>query len=217
MTRGVTYYFEVSAFPFTSSGSLQFSVTGVFDAPGPCTSSATGSIPGGMTVSSGTECLSNASVNGPLTVRSGAELVLTNTTVRGPVTSDGATGLQLCGNSITGPVVVTNSKGLVVIGDAGNSECAGNTIDGNVLVGGSSASANRSGIQLGTNTITGQVQVLDNRVNPASVLVPQDASIAISDNQIRGTLSCTGNAPPPVDDAFGNTVSGPLLGQCAAL
>jgi hypothetical protein len=111
----------------------RLSVTGVSDGPGPCTSSATGSIANGMTVSSGTECVSNATVTGPVTVRPGAQLVLTDTTVRGPVTSDGAAELQLCGDSITGPLVVTNSKGLVVIGGGdAPSECAGNTIDGDV-------------------------------------------------------------------------------------
>ena len=41
--------------------------------------------------------------------------------------------------------------------------------------------------------------------------------IVLGDNTIGGGLSCTGNAPPPVNNAQPNAVSGPESGQCAGL
>jgi hypothetical protein len=40
---------------------------------------------------------------------------------------------------------------------------------------------------------------------------------AIFGNTIRGSLSCTGNNPPPSNFGIPNTVSGARTGQCASL
>jgi hypothetical protein len=77
--------------------------------------------------------------------------------------------------------------------------------------------ANASGIDLSANVIIGQVLMNHNRANPATVLVPEDATIDLSANQVRGSLSCAGNRPPPINDGSGNTVSGARTGQCRAL
>jgi hypothetical protein len=39
----------------------------------------------------------------------------------------------------------------------------------------------------------------------------------IAGNTITGPLACADNAPPPVNNGFGNTVVGPKSGQCRTL
>ena len=68
--------------------------------------------------------------------------------------------------------------------------------------------------------MTGQVSVTNAQVaGPVSLTgnATGTTPIVLGDNTIGGGLSCTGNAPPPVNNAQPNAVSGPESGQCAGL
>lgn len=218
MTKGATYYFMVASVVGQPGGSLQFAVTALPDLPAtsPCTTTLTGKIIGSVTATSGTTCLTNAAVTGAVMVRPGAQLNVSNSTIGGALTSDGASALAICNSSIGGTLMVRSSTGPALIGDGGDGSdaCLGNKIGGSALIGGAGTDANRSGVELGGNTITGQLLVTGNTANPATVLDADDANIEVEGNHIGGRLSCTTNTPAPGNDGIANVVTGVRSGQC---
>ncbi|MGI5148677.1 M14 family zinc carboxypeptidase [Plantactinospora sp. CA-294935] len=76
----------------------------------------TGRHNGPLTIS-GFACLSDATVNGPVTVRPGAVLIATGTTISGPVSAAGATGVFLADSTVRGPVSVSGTTGAVSLVD----------------------------------------------------------------------------------------------------
>jgi len=215
VSAGVTYYIEASSFISPTGGNLQFSLTGISDGPGPCTTSLTGSIPNGVTVTAGTTCVNAATVHGAVTVRPGAELLLTNSTITGSVSSDASPEIEICNSTIDESLLLNRPTGFMLVGFTTSGECGGNKVRGNILITGSAAES--GGVRLTGNSVTGQVIVTDNHANPASVLVPQDATIDIGINQIRGSLVCAGNTPPPINGGLPNNVGGARTGQCTTL
>ena len=154
----------------------------------------------------GVTCVSNTTVNGTITVPAGATLVVTNSTVNGTVASNGASSLTICGSHITESLSVQHSTGPVLVGDGGNDEsCAGNTIDGSVVL-----TANTANTELGGNHVSGTV-TLQNNAGGAS---GTELSPEIEANTITSALSCSGNSPSPTNDGYHNTVP-TRSGQCA--
>ncbi|MET7751997.1 M14 family zinc carboxypeptidase [Micromonospora sp. NPDC005367] len=103
---------------------------------------STGRHTGPLTVN-GFACLADATVTGPVTVRSGAALVATGTTITGPVNASGAAGVLLANSKITGPLRVTGTTDAISLIDL--------TVTGPV--------------DLSTNRTTNQPLLAGNRVN----------------------------------------------------
>lgn len=120
-----------------------------------CASTITGNYNSPLTVTTtGLVCISNATVNGAVTVIHGA-LDIENSTIRGAVTASNGTGVRICG-STTSSETVTGQTGSVVIGDPSNN-CAANTINGSVT-----ASSNHAGGSIIGNTVHGNVTTPNN-------------------------------------------------------
>jgi hypothetical protein len=122
------------------------------------------------------------------------------------VSSSGALAITACQSTLTGPVNVAGSSGYVLIGtDPGDATpCAGNTIEGPLTL-----DANHGGLEASANTITGPVRITN---NSGSGLLPEDAEPEFKNNQVSGSLDCSGNTPTL--HQTGNTVDGPRSGQC---
>lgn len=115
-----------------------------------CATTITGNYNSPLTVTStGLVCISNATVNGAVTVVHGS-LDIENSTIRGAVTASNGTGVRVCG-STTGTESVSGQTGFVLIGDPANN-CAVNTINGSVT-----ASSNHAGGSIIGNTVHGSV------------------------------------------------------------
>ena len=186
-----------------------------------CTASLAGTVTGGLTVGAGQSvCLpSNVTVRGAVKVNPGGALYVGGgSSLSGTLTASGAAAIELCASSVSGGAEITNTTGFVLLGDAGDDGtpgCGPNTISGSLsLVG------NRGGLEVGGNTVSGSVTV-NGTIAPSA---PPFASIAedlrapeVEANVITGTLSCSGNAPPPVNDGRANVVKGKKSGQCSGL
>ncbi|GGM12034.1 hypothetical protein GCM10007977_011500 [Dactylosporangium sucinum] len=108
-----------------------------------CARVITGRYAGPLTVTSGITCLDNATVAGPVTVASGASIVVTGGTISGPVTALGAAQVTISGTTISGPVTVTGATGAVTIENArisGPLTVAANTGGTAVVVSGNTVS-----------------------------------------------------------------------------
>lgn len=82
-----------------------------------CTDTVTGTHHGPLRVTSGVTCITAATVNGPVTVGTGASLVVTDATMRGPLTASGATLVQVSGAELTGPLRVSGTTGNLELTD----------------------------------------------------------------------------------------------------
>ena len=80
-----------------------------------CTKTITGTQSGPLSVSSGTVCLVDATVNGPVTVGSGASLIVRGGKINGPLAATGAGQVVLNRTKIGGPVAITGVTGTVSI------------------------------------------------------------------------------------------------------
>lgn len=118
----------------------------------------------------------------------------------------------MCGNTISGAVEVFGSTGLVLVGTggAGAEACSGNTVRGPIILGSPGANSNTGGIGVGDNIVSGPVIVSGNKA-------PTGGATQIEANHISGSLLCTTNAPPPVNDGEPNIVTGTRYGQCSGL
>jgi hypothetical protein len=175
-----------------------------------CSTTVTGSVPGGLTVTSGQAvCLSSgATVGGGISVEPGGSLVLTGAQVNGGVTSRGAASVSICGSTVSGSVKIAATTGMVSVGDD-DAGCAGNRI-GALL----SLSDNVGGLEVFGNTIGGTTSVTGNQGAPPP---SGDAVPEIEQNRIGGALLCSANAPAPTNDGLPNTVTGARAGQCSGL
>lgn len=196
-----TYSGDVNFLPSTSAA-LNHAVA--------CGSTRTGIINGGLTVT-GSTCLSNATVKGAIIVQPGAALSIINSSLNGSLTSTNATAISICGsNARNGSVTITGTTGFVLLGDNGDDgtpACAGNAFAGSVTL-----NANAGQAEIGGNTFAGSLTV-----NNTSGVGPdlETTATEIEGNTIKGSLSCTGNVPPPTNDGQPNSVTGGRFGQCA--
>ena len=174
-----------------------------------CMTVITGRVNGGLTVS-GSTCVNNATINGGITVRPGAALSLNGSTVHGGLTSANAKALTVCGTLIDGSSTVSATSGFVLFGDDGDDgfSCAGNDQRGTLGL-----TSNAGQLQLGGNQIRGGASISGTfGVGPTA----ENVVTEIEGNQISGQLTCTNNAPPPIDDGHPNHATGGGAGQCSA-
>jgi hypothetical protein len=95
-----------------------------------CTSTITGVRDGRLVVSSGVTCLDGATMNGGITIRGGASLVVSGGTINGELTAVGAAAVQLFGTSVNGSTSITGTSADVTIAGArftGDVTLSGNT------------------------------------------------------------------------------------------
>jgi 5'-nucleotidase len=103
--------------------------------------------------------------------------------------------------------------------------CAADTIPSGVTITGATAPVTVTGLnQNGTLTlendsdgVTLDGSQVNGRTYVENNLSEGTAMLVVSGNTVTGSLYCTGNNPPPVDDGSINTVSGTASGQCAAI
>jgi len=175
-----------------------------------CTRTLTGPQSGGLNLTSGSTCITNATVNGSITISTGAAVSISDSQLNGSISATGGLALTICGSTVHGSVGVNGSAKYVLIGDAGDDgtpACAGNTLTGTTMISGS-----KGQVEFGGNKVTGSVIL-----NDSSGTGPDEETTAseIEANTIGGSISCTGNTPPPTNDGHPNKITGPASGQCA--
>ncbi|MDX3192453.1 GH92 family glycosyl hydrolase [Streptomyces sp. MN03-5084-2B] len=108
------YRLEVTA---TSTGApaqlAEFELLGKPDAA--CTRTVTGVQSGPLSITSGTVCLQDATISGPVTVSGGASLIVRGGQVKGPLAATGAAQVVLNRTKVGGPVAITGATGQVSI------------------------------------------------------------------------------------------------------
>jgi hypothetical protein len=120
----------------------------------------------------------------------------------------------LDGATVTGPVVVRKGGSLLAIDSL---------IVGPVTASGASAvHLYHSDVResVGISRSTGSVAVVDTAVSESLVLTNNatgDVEPIVADSTVNGSLSCSGNAPPPINLGAANTVGGGATGQCSSL
>jgi hypothetical protein len=182
----------------SSTGSMSPAITFGHTLSGPCTS-------GNLTISGGTWLLSGACIGGTLTVAAGTSVAIVNSTISNNLTATSPGAFSLCGSNVVGNLSVSGASGYVLVGDPGDSGCAANSLRAVAL------SSNGAGVELGQNTISGNVSLTGNRGGGP---YPEDASPSVEANRIQGTLACSGNAPPATNNGKPNTVTGTRSGEC---
>lgn len=178
----------------TASASLSITVGG-------CTTTITGTHSGPLTIGSGTTCLDQATITGPVKITTGAVVSITGSKLGGPLSASSPGSLAVCGTAVSGPVSVTDATGAVLLGGTSTSPCGSDSFGGPVTL-----SANTDGVTLAGTTVSGPATVNSN-----------SGGTVVAGNTIGGPLSCSGNNPPPTDEGQPNTVSGPATGQCSSL
>ena len=130
----------------------------------------------------------------------------------GPLVVSGVTCLN--GVTVRGPVTVQAGATLLSLDS---------TIQGSLSAAGASAVHLFDTTVRGAVTITGasgSVAIVDSTVQGPTTLadnVTGDIEPIVAHSLIKGSLSCTGNVPAPIDLGLGNTVRGPASGQCAGM
>src|SRR5262245_30284250 len=151
-----------------------------------CTTTLTGP-QSQLTVGSGVTCLVSATVNGSVSVRSGASLVATDSVFNGSLISRGAETVQLFGARVDGTIRLSGTARDVTI--------AGSTFQG--------------GLSLSDNT-----QISANE--RFSRLAGEYGPILVG-STVNGVLNCDGNSAAVKDFGAPNRISGVPRGDCAAL
>ncbi|MFE9694599.1 M14 family zinc carboxypeptidase [Micromonospora sp. NPDC005806] len=111
----------------------------------------------GQLVVSGVTCLRDATVTGPVRVRSGGTLIATGSSITGPVDASGAAGVFLTDSAVEGPVRIAQSSGPVVVVDAkvtGPVEVSNNQGDAPLVA---------------ANTVSGPLQCSGNAAAPVNL------------------------------------------------
>ncbi|MEO7556423.1 MAG: Ig-like domain-containing protein [Acidimicrobiales bacterium] len=161
---------------------------------------------GPVTVNAGQSVLiSGGRVVGGVTVNPGGALTVVNSQIRGSITASSPAFFSLCGVqvSVSAPapaLTVSNAAVPIRVGDPANG-CARNTFGGPVNITGNLAVTFVGNIVYGAATV--------NNNGPGSTIVGGNTIYV-------GTLSCTGNNPPPTNAGQSNTAPS-KTGQCATL
>ncbi len=165
-----------------------------------CTFSSGATVEGNIKVVGGTLELSGATVRGKVPVPGGGTVsVLQSSHIEGNLQIQslpaGSAQIQICGATVDGNLQYLDNGAPVTIGAA--SECAGDTIGGNLQINGNDASTTISG-----NTVAGNLQVQNNT-----------AATQVSGNMIGKTLQCESDA----SITGGGNSAREKQGQCASL
>lgn len=132
---------------------------------------------------------------GALPIDDGLTCLAHGSSVAGSITVVDGASVFADGTTVTGPISVAG---------AGAVEVHDSMLSGSVTISGVSGL-----LALVENYVLGTIETTDNDTG--------DTPIVISGNQVFGTLSCSGNTPPPVNDGVPNEVTGRQTGQCADL
>ncbi|GAA0588196.1 GH92 family glycosyl hydrolase [Paractinoplanes ferrugineus] len=130
-------------------------------------------------------------VTGALTIKSGVTCLAPGATVTGLVTVTKGASLHATGATLKAAVTATGAGTLSLL---------------NTTIGGIVTATGSGPVALEHNTIRGRV-----------TLTSGHGSTVVAANTINGSLTCTANEPPPVDNGLKNAGTGPRLGQCAEL
>lgn len=174
-----------------------------------CTNNLTGT-QSSLSLASGSWCINGATVNGPVTIGTGAQVVIVSSRFNSSITSSRAASFALCGSTVTGGVSVSGTTGFVLIGDPGDDVCAANTLGSSVTL-----SNNTGGVEIAGNTrIGGNVSLTG---NSGAGPFPEDFEPEVEGNTIVGSLYCASNSPGVKNDGSTNNAGGAKTGQCAGL
>ena len=152
-----------------------------------CTTTVSGPQSGALTVGSGVTCLVEATVDGRVTVRSGASLVATDSVINGSLVGTGAEAVQLFGTRVNGTTRLSDTARDVTI--------AGSTFNGAL-------------------SLTDNTQITANE--RYSRLAGEYGPILVG-STVSGVLTCEGNSAEVKDFGAPNAISGEKRGDCAAL
>jgi hypothetical protein len=141
-----------------------FAVTLLRPAP-TCTTTITGIQNRPLTLTSGVTCLTDATVNGPVTIRPGAALVATDTKIQGPVDASRAADVHLLRTTVSGPVSLTGTSRSAVL--------VGSTIAGPVTV---LNAQTTEPVVLAGNTINGPLACTANAATPTNLQAPNQVA-----------------------------------------
>ncbi|MFG2074442.1 M64 family metallopeptidase [Nonomuraea maritima] len=147
-----------------------FTVTTIAPPPA-CTRTVTGAHRGPLTVTDGVTCLDGAQVSGPVTVGSGASLVVKGGRIAGALSATAPEAVHLLGATVTGAVSVTGARELTVVGAQ--------------LTGAAVLTGNTAPILSGT-TVKGALSCSGNTPAPVDLGVP---------NTVKGAGQCSGDLP----------------------
>jgi hypothetical protein len=131
--------------------------------------------------------------NGPLVVSD--TTCLDGATVAGPVVVQGGGSLLALGASILGSVSATSPNAVHLYET---------TVRGPLNITGATGS-----VALVSSTVGGPVSLTNSSTG--------DVEPIVAASTVNGSLSCTGNAPAPINLGAPNTVQGPAAGQCSGL
>ncbi|MDM4718703.1 GH92 family glycosyl hydrolase [Micromonospora sp. WMMA1363] len=123
-----------------------------------CTKTVSGEVKGQLEVKSGVTCLAEATVKGPVKVRTGAALYAVDSTISGPVSVNGADAVVLRGVRIDGPLVVSH-----VTGEVG--------VEGTAIGGPVSLSHNEAPV-IAAGSVAGPLSCSQNTVAPSDNGLP---------------------------------------------
>ena len=118
---------------------------------------------------------------------------LADAAVTGPVTVQSGASLVALGGTVTGPVSAARAAEVWLVGAeiGGSLSVVGTT--GRVFVSGTG--------------VAGGASLVDSRTG--------ERPVVLSGTTVGGPLVCLGNDPAPTDAGVPNTVTGPVVGQCA--
>jgi hypothetical protein len=168
------------------------------------------SVHGDLRVPRGSSCtLTDSAIGGDVTVNPGGSLTLNGVTISGNLQSQGA-GVSIGQDASGEPSIVGQNVDLENAPAGTSIVVCGSTISGNLNVRNNNAPSTIgvSGACQAGNSVSGSVQVLNNKVAGSS------PSATIAGNTIGQNLDCQKNTPAPTGS--GNTVGGSKSGQCAA-
>jgi hypothetical protein len=148
--------------------------------------------PGDLAIAEGTSCTYiNVWIRGDLKLGRGSTLIGTDLRVDGSIEAKAATHLTLTTSRVHGDLEFE---------EGGSVFLRQTVINGNLQL-----ESNNGSLDVGDNSIDGNVQVFRNRGGP----------FIVSDNRIDGDLQCKENDPPPTGG--GNIVDGSKEDQCRTL
>jgi Big-like domain-containing protein len=174
-----------------------------------CAKNVSGSV-GAQSISGGSACFTNATVNGGVNISQGANVYFSNSTVGGALTATSPGTIGICGGQVKGQVSISGASGFVLVG-GDTASCPGVKISGSVLLN------NNHGLRLGGNQVlSGAVSVTNNNAIDIDPIVGGPAGTVITRNTIGGKLACSGNVPAASNAGVKNTVGGARTGECAS-
>ncbi|WP_022919580.1 sialidase family protein [Ruania albidiflava] len=166
-----------------------------------CDQTITGTHDGAVTAGAGGLCLIDATVDGPVTVEDGGQLIVQDSEITGSVTTDAASVVSVCGSHVDGRVTVAGTTASVAVGDT-TSGCNPSTIEGPLRI------TDTSGpVVVDRSDITGNVMLSGNSSPTETVL----SGLAVD-----GSLICVRNTATPTDSDVPLTVTGSRQGQCSS-